>query len=107
MGKLRSELYIGYESKPERVARVFAFISRYRDFLEAEYWGGGALSWEELPNNRASRIADYSTGEVANIERHDEYIDSFFDTGSRLRKALSEPFDAFLTQPPSDGGVSG
>jgi len=49
MGKLRSELYIGYESKPERVARVFAFISRYRDFLEAEYWGGGHSPGRNCP----------------------------------------------------------
>ncbi len=99
-GKLRSELYIDYEANPEQVAKVFAFLSRAREYLETQY--GGSLSWEELPNNRASRIADYSPGDVTNIEQHDEYIDWFFDTSSRLRKALSEPFDAFLSQPTSD-----
>jgi hypothetical protein len=48
----------------------------------------GPLSWEELSERRASRIADYTDGDVMDTEEHERYIDWFFDAGERLRRAI-------------------
>jgi hypothetical protein len=84
-GKLRYELYIDYPDG-DAVASLFASLSSRRHEIEAAY--GGDLSWEELPDRRASRIAAYSEGDVAQTDSHDRYIDWFFDTGQRLRSAI-------------------
>ncbi len=90
--KLRSELYIDYPS-PDTVANLFDFLTERRAEIESTY--GSPLTWEELPGRRASRIADYRPGDVANVKEHDTYIDWFFDTGARLRRALSAPAAAW------------
>lgn len=84
-GKIRSELYIDY-TEPESVGVLFAILAEHRGRIEELY--GAPLSWEELPERRASRIADYADGDVADIESHDRYIDWFFDSGARLRAAI-------------------
>jgi len=48
----------------------------------------GDLSWEELPERKACRIADCRPGDVINVGVHDEYSDWFIDAGERLREAL-------------------
>jgi hypothetical protein len=94
-GKIRTELYIDYVS-PEAVTELFAFLVDRKAEIEAVY--GGPLEWEELENRRASRIADYRPGDVTNDDAHEEYLDWFFDTGTRLRKALEGPAREWLIQ---------
>lgn len=43
---------------------------------------------EPLEGRRAARIADYTDGDVAEEDRHDEFIAWFVDSGRRLRRAL-------------------
>jgi hypothetical protein len=85
-GKIRSELYIDY-SEADQVDALFAALEQSRGAIEQVY--GSALSWEPLPDKRASRIADYGDGDVASTDQYDKYIDWFFDSGERLRAAIS------------------
>jgi hypothetical protein len=84
-GKLRSELYIDY-GDAERNTELFESLAANKHELEGRY--GGSLCWEDLPDKRACRIADYGHGDVSNGDQTDHYIDWFFDTGSRLRAAI-------------------
>ena len=84
-GKLRSELYLDFEDG-DQVDRLFSALAAHKELIEATY--GGPLTWEELPNRRACRITDYTNGDVIDGDAHDQYIDWFFDTGSRLRAAI-------------------
>jgi Domain of unknown function (DUF4268) len=84
-GKIRNELYIDYANS-DAVALLYSSLLARRDRIEAVY--GSPLSWEELPDRRASRIADYAEGDVADAESHDRYIDWFFESGHRLRQAI-------------------
>lgn len=72
--------------------RLFDSLLARRNLIEATY--GEALSWEKLPNRRACRIADYTPGDFAEIDATDRYIDWFFDTGTRLRKAIDAAVSA-------------
>ena len=84
--RLRHELYID-TGDGEKNMQIFALLRDRMGQIEDEY--GGALSWEELPDKRASRIADYLDGcSVLDDERLDEYIEWFLDAGVRLRRAL-------------------
>lgn len=84
--RLRHELYID-SGEGARNAELFEQLSAQQGQLEAVY--ERELSWEELPNKKASRVADYKDGcAVTAVERHDEFIDWFFDAGIRLRAAL-------------------
>lgn len=84
--RLRHELYID-SGDGARNAELFEQLSGQQEQLEATY--GRPLSWEELPNRRSSRVADYKYGcTVTEVERHDEFIDWFFDAGARLRDAI-------------------
>lgn len=86
-GRLRHELYVD-SPDPEQVTAVYDHLNAHRDVLEQRY--GRALSWEPLPNRRASRIADYyEEADVTETDRHDEFIDWFFDAGQRMREALA------------------
>lgn len=85
-GRLRHELYIDCRDGDRNSALLEAFRAR-QDELEAAY--GRSLEFEALPRARACRIADYSTGDVANADDHQRYIDWFFDAGTRLRRALA------------------
>jgi hypothetical protein len=90
--KLRMELYIDSQDA-ESVGMLYSFLFDLKNDIEAAY--GSPLTWEELPGRRASRIADYSDGDVVNVDQHDEYIDWFFNTCGRLRDALREPAAAW------------
>jgi hypothetical protein len=84
-GKLRTELYIDLGDE-ERNTSLFEQLADRKGLVEEAY--GAPLSWEDLPGKRACRIADYREGDVLNEELHDEYIDWFFDTGTRMRQAI-------------------
>ncbi|MBI2710603.1 MAG: DUF4268 domain-containing protein [Actinobacteria bacterium] len=86
-GKLRCELYIDY-ADGDAVAALYSNLLARRERIEAIY--GTALSWEALPDRRASRIGDYTDGDVTNTDSHDQYIDWFFDSGRRLREAIND-----------------
>ena len=84
--RLRHELYID-TGDGDRNMELFLQLRNRQDQVEAAY--GRPFFWEELPNRRACRIADYKDGcKVTEEERYDEYIDWFLDAGTRLRNAL-------------------
>lgn len=84
-GKLRSELYIDYGDAEQNTA-LFDTLATHKGVIESVY--GSALSWEDLPDKRACRIADYASGDVLNGDQFDDYINWFFDAGARLRAAI-------------------
>ena len=85
--RLRHELYIDTGNKDRNRALFDALLSQ-REHIEAVY--GAPLSWEELPNARASRIAAYlDDATVEASERHDEFIDWMFEAGERFRRAIA------------------
>jgi len=84
-GRLRSELHLD-GGNADKNLQLFRSIESHRAQIEASY--GGPLTWEELPGRQACRIAAYGEGDVALLDEHDGYIDWFFDTSQRLRKAL-------------------
>jgi len=86
-GRLRHAIYINTGDKSENEG-IFEHLSQQQESFETEY--GRPLQWETLPNSKACRIAEYK--EDANVimeDRHDEFIDWFFDAGVRMRHALS------------------
>lgn len=84
-GRIRTELYVGGGDRALNTA-VFQALQTYRAQIEAAV--GEALSWEEMPNRQASRIAMYRIGEVIDTAQAETYIEWFLDTGTRLRNAL-------------------
>jgi hypothetical protein len=84
-GKLRSELYIDDED-PEKAAALYRSLFAAKEIIDGAY--GKALSWEELPDKRASRIADYTDGDISDEGSMGAQIDWFIETGSRLREAI-------------------
>jgi hypothetical protein len=87
-GRLKNELYID-RGDAEVNAAYLAELAEHRERLERAY--GRPLEFEELPNRRACRVADYRAGgDVLQFERHDEYLDWFIDAGVRLRRALAD-----------------
>ncbi|WP_370323787.1 DUF4268 domain-containing protein [Euzebya sp.] len=85
--RLRHELYIDSEDG-EVNQRTFDALSAHRDLLEEQY--GRQLSFEPLSNRRACRIAEYrDDGDAADVDRHEDFIDWFFDAGVRLRRAIA------------------
>lgn len=84
-GRLRSELYLD-ALDPDEVVALYSSLEDHRSDIEAIY--GSELSWEPLPGRRASRIAAYANGEVANVAAHPNYVEWFIDSGTRLRSAL-------------------
>lgn len=85
-GRLKHEIYIDRGDAEANIALLRALLERRAD-LERAY--GSPLEFEDLPNRRACRVAEYRLdGDVMNIERHAEYIDWFIDAGVRLRRAL-------------------
>lgn len=84
-GKLRYELYIDF-GNGEANTDLFNALSLQKAEIESEF--GEPLSWEALPEKRASRIATYGEGDVTNGDKFDDYISWFFESGGRLRTAI-------------------
>jgi hypothetical protein len=83
--RTKSELYIDSGDEEENLQLLNSFAAE-KEEIERSY--GAPLSWEDLPGRRACRIAVYGEGDVLDVDKHDEYIDWFFDTSARLRAAL-------------------
>lgn len=90
--RLSSELYLD-SVDADRVSSLYQSLLEHRSEIEAS--AGLTLSWEELPNRRASRIALYTPGDVTRTAEQESYIDWFIATGTRLRAAL----DPYARQP--------
>jgi len=86
-GRLRNELYIDSGNQEEN-DRIFEAIASQKAAVEQAY--GGPLEFEPLEGRRAARIADYTDGDVAEKDRHEEFIAWFLDSGRRLRSALAD-----------------
>jgi hypothetical protein len=86
-GRLRTELYIDF-GDADANTELFEQLRFRQTDIEGMY--GSELVWEDLPGKRACRIADYGLGDVSDSERHDAYIEWFFDTGTRLRRAIED-----------------
>ena len=85
--RLRHELYFD-TGDGDRNLTLYNRLLGQRSQFEAAY--GRPLDFEELPNARACRIAEYFAGaDVGREDRHDEFIDWFVDAGERLRRGLS------------------
>jgi hypothetical protein len=96
-GKLRTELYIDNGDGDANLA-LFEALRAHQNEIEASF--GEPLSWEDLPGKRACRIAVYGIGDVAETDKHDDYITWFIESGTRLRAAL-DPFAAVTPAPPT------
>lgn len=84
-GRLRHGLYID-SGDGDANATIFGALLAQRELIEQRY--GGPLEWEELPERRACRIAEYGVGDAVNVDEHEQYVNWFFDRGARLRAAL-------------------
>lgn len=85
-GRLRHELYIDTGDASTTDAIYDGLLAR-KEELEKAY--GRPLQWEQLPDKRASRIADYTNADVTQEGRHDEFINFLIDAGERMRRALN------------------
>ena len=50
---------------------------------------GAPLSWERLPDRSAYRVADYSEGDITQVEDYAFFIDWMIDAQERLRRAVN------------------
>jgi Domain of unknown function (DUF4268) len=90
--RLRAELYID-SGDADRNLEVFSDLHARHSEIETAY--GGPLSWEELPNRRACRVADYKEScAITEEDRYEEFVDWFIDAGEKLRRALVVGADA-------------
>jgi len=85
--RLRCELYIDTGSQ-DTTKSLFDRLVEDRTEIETAF--GNPLTWERLDERRASRIADYSTGNADNEAEYALYIDWFIDASQRLRAALAK-----------------
>lgn len=86
--RLRHEIYIDGGSADAN-AGLFAALQQQKDRLEAAY--GRPLTFEDLPERAACRVADYrEDSDVATVQQHGAYVEWFVDSGDRFRQALGE-----------------
>jgi hypothetical protein len=85
--RLRVELYID-TGDADRNVEIFEALRTRQEGIERAF--GGALSWEDLPERRACRIAAYKDDScsVLDTDRHEEFIDWLLNTGAQFRSAL-------------------
>ena len=84
-GRLRHEIYID-SGDGARNLEIFRELQAHREAMEAAY--GRPLEFEELPDARACRIAEYAQGDVTDEKAHSRYVEWFVDAGERMRRAL-------------------
>ena len=79
--RLRTELYFDNDNRG-----MYQQLKASRDALQTAV--GSDLSWEDLPNRSASRIALYRPGSIEREEEHAAYVDWFVDSQERLRSGV-------------------
>jgi len=84
-GRLRNEIYIDSGDAATNL-QVFGTLQNQRGTLEDAF--GRPLTFEELSEKAACRVADYSDGDVSSADHHQAYIDWFVDSGDRFRRGL-------------------
>lgn len=84
-GRLRSDFYVDLGS-PEASAAQFDVLQLQQELVESLY--GAPLSWERLPDRSAYRVADYSEGDITQIDEYAFFIDWMIDAQERLRRAI-------------------
>jgi len=85
-GRLRSDFYVDLGA-PEASAAQFDVLQSQQDMVESLY--GAPLSWERLPDRSAYRVADYSDGDITQVEDYAFFIDWMIDAQERLRYAIN------------------
>ena len=85
-GRLRSEFHVDLGS-PEASAAQFDVLQLQQEAVESAY--GAPLSWERLPDRSAYRVADYSEGDITQVEDYAFFIDWMIDAQERLRRAIN------------------
>jgi hypothetical protein len=85
-GRLRSDFYVDLGA-PEASAAQFDALQAQQDMVESLY--GAPLSWERLPDRSAYRVADYSEGDITQVEDYAFFIDWMIDAQERLRRAIN------------------
>lgn len=84
---LSSELVFEASDPAVNTARFMALRARRAD-LEAAY--GSALDWQDLPDRKATRIAEYLVdADIGDQGSWDRYLDWLVDRQTRLRRALA------------------
>jgi len=82
---LRTELYFGSEDEQVNAER-FQVALENRQRIEEAF--GGPLSFEKLPDKKASRISAYMEGAAGDEQRWPEYIEWLIKTQERFRTAF-------------------
>jgi len=84
---LSSELVFEAPDPSLNTARLHALQARRAEF-EAAY--RGALDWQELPDRKATRVAEYLVeADLAEQQHWDRYVEWLLDRQTRLRDALA------------------
>lgn len=92
-GTLRNALYIDLRDA-DLNRTLLGILEDNREAIEATY--GRSLAFEAPDGRRACTVIDSTDGDVANVDRHDAYIDWLIDSGERMRKALTPYKEAFV-----------
>ena len=95
--RLRCELYI--DSADALIMFESYFDALYAHRTEIETAFGAELSWEVIEGKRASRIATYMSGDVSQVDRHDDFIEWLITSLERLRAALDPHAPEILSLP--------
>ena len=82
---LRTEVYFG-SGDAQVNAQRYEIALENRQRIEAAF--GGPLSFEELPEKKASRISVYMEGAASEEEKWPQYIDWLIKTQERMRTAF-------------------
>lgn len=84
---LKAELYLWDSQDDSKNKARFDYLADRKDEIEAAF--GGPLNWEEMPNNKASRISIiHPNASVDEVSRWSDYIDWFITTTEKLKKVF-------------------
>ena len=85
-GRLRSDFYVDLGT-PEASAAQFDVLQLQQELVESFY--GAPLSWERLPDRSSFRVADYSEGDITQVDEYAFFIDWMIDAQERMRRAIN------------------